>query len=623
MREKPSVPARALNLRKRAEEKARTDDVKTKESLSPEDARQLLHELRVHQIELEMQNEELRRTQEALEASRARYFDLFDLAPVGYFTLSEPGLILEANLTAATLWGVERDALVKKPLSRLILPEDQDIYYRYRKQVFETGAPQGFEMRMLRADAAPFWAHLETTVVKDDASGATVCRAVVSDISNRKQAEVALRESGEALRRLNEQLEQKIQERTVFLTDTVETLKKEVEHRQKTEWELACANEQLNARANQLRALAGELTMAEHRERKRLSTVLHDHLQQMLVSAKLSVSCLEKMDYDAIRKAAAQIEEVLGESLKISRSLAFELSPPILHEGSLQAGLEWLDRWIMNKHGLKVDLVMQKDIPSPAEDVKILLFESVRELLFNIVKHANVSCARVSLQQQMDGAGLQIMVSDEGAGFDPGQLKPAGENGGGFGLFSIRERIGLIGGRFDIDSVPGKGSRFTLTVAYPQESTASLSANPMCTLVGKFEEGTVKVRGSTIRVLLADDHALVRDGIDRLLKKEPDISVVGYAKDGQEAIELARKLKPDVILMDISMPVINGIEATRVIHQEYPNIWIIGLSVYEDQVRAQVMREAGAIGYINKGCAVAELLAAVRACLKGRDLPHI
>jgi len=118
----------------------------------------VLHDLRVHQIELEMQNEELHRTQVELEASRARYFDLYDLAPVGYVTLSEKGLILEANLIAATLLGVARGALVKQPFRRFILPEDQDIYYRHGKQLSERGVPQVCELKMLRADAVPFWA---------------------------------------------------------------------------------------------------------------------------------------------------------------------------------------------------------------------------------------------------------------------------------------------------------------------------------------------------------------------------------------------------------------------------------------------------------------------------------
>src|SRR5450631_383838 len=125
-----------------------------------------LHELRVHQIELEMQNEELRRTQEELESSRARYFDLYDLAPVGYFTLSEQGLILEANLTGAKLLGVARGALVKQPLSRFVLREDQDIYYLHRKALLETDAPQAWELRMLKKDAAPFWVRVEATMAR-------------------------------------------------------------------------------------------------------------------------------------------------------------------------------------------------------------------------------------------------------------------------------------------------------------------------------------------------------------------------------------------------------------------------------------------------------------------------
>ena len=170
------------DLRRRAEEKAHADEAQVQKTPSPKQAGLLLHELQVHQIELEMQNEELRRAQGELEAARARYFDLFDLAPVGYFTLSEQGLILEANLTTTGLLGVERRALVKKPLTRFILSEDQDIYYRHHKQLFETGTPQVYDLRVLRADAAPFWARLETTEAQD-ADGTPVCRAVISDIT--------------------------------------------------------------------------------------------------------------------------------------------------------------------------------------------------------------------------------------------------------------------------------------------------------------------------------------------------------------------------------------------------------------------------------------------------------
>ncbi|MEI7903704.1 MAG: PAS domain-containing protein, partial [bacterium] len=194
MAKKRPDPDEAAELRKRAEEIARGKAAESSGALSPEATRQTLHELRVHQIELEMQNDELRRAQVELDASRARYFDLFDLAPVGYFTLSEQGLILEANLTVATLLGVARGALVKQPLTRHILPEDDAIYYLHRKRLFETGAPQVCEFRMLRADGDHFWARVEAAAAHD-ADGAPVCRAVMSDITERKQAEQALREN--------------------------------------------------------------------------------------------------------------------------------------------------------------------------------------------------------------------------------------------------------------------------------------------------------------------------------------------------------------------------------------------------------------------------------------------
>jgi PAS domain S-box-containing protein len=180
------------DLRRRAEERIRKNAAEMPDlrpALSSAESQQVLHDLRVHQIELEMQNEDLRRTQAELEASRARYFDLYDLAPVGYFTLSEQGLILEANFTAATLFGVARGALVRRPLTRFIVPDDQDIYYLHRKRLFATGAPQVMELRLRREDGTEFWARFEATTSRD-ADGATeVCRAVVSDISERKRVE--------------------------------------------------------------------------------------------------------------------------------------------------------------------------------------------------------------------------------------------------------------------------------------------------------------------------------------------------------------------------------------------------------------------------------------------------
>jgi PAS domain S-box-containing protein len=191
------------DLRKQAEARlARTPDIP--ESLSPDETRDTLHELRVHQIELEIQNEELRRAQAEIAAERARFFDLYDLAPVGYCTLSEQGLILEANLTAATLLGTTRSDLVKRQLSQFIIKEDQDLYYLHRKQLFETGEARKYDLRLIKPDGSNFWAHLTATATQAE-DGAPLCRVLLSDITGRKQAESALRESEERYAQLAEQ----------------------------------------------------------------------------------------------------------------------------------------------------------------------------------------------------------------------------------------------------------------------------------------------------------------------------------------------------------------------------------------------------------------------------------
>jgi len=190
-------PEAASELRQRAEKLVRgsTPALENRTAFLPEEAQKVVHELLVHQIELELQNEELRRTQVELDAARARYFDLYDLAPVGYCTISEQGIVEEANLTAAALLGVARGDVVGQPMSRFVLPEDQDIYYRHRHQLFATAEPQVCRLRLLHPFGPPFWTRLEATVAGGDESGPLVCRVVLSDISENKRAEVALAES--------------------------------------------------------------------------------------------------------------------------------------------------------------------------------------------------------------------------------------------------------------------------------------------------------------------------------------------------------------------------------------------------------------------------------------------
>jgi diguanylate cyclase (GGDEF)-like protein/PAS domain S-box-containing protein len=169
-------------------------------SPEPEDIDALVHELRVRQIELELQNEELRQTSEQLEASRARYFALYDLAPVGYLTLGDKSRILRANLAAARALGVPAGELIGRLLTQFIVSDDQDVFYLQRKALLGTGRPQGCELRLLGPAGAPLWMRVDA-VRADDGAASSLCHVTLTDITGLKGAEHALRASEERLAR--------------------------------------------------------------------------------------------------------------------------------------------------------------------------------------------------------------------------------------------------------------------------------------------------------------------------------------------------------------------------------------------------------------------------------------
>jgi len=278
-------------------------------------------------------------------------------------------------------------------------------------------------------------------LIKGQADERQIARAIRYAIE-RQRLEKELRRSEKRYRRLADRLERRVEERTSDLRRALQALEQ---------------------RTEQLRSLAAELGQAEERERRRLAQAIHDHLQQLLVAAKLYIQRLSReANPDTSRQIAGEIEQLLSESIDATRSLTFELSPPVLYDRGLGPALEWLGDWVKSKHGLTVTVRADEQADPGSQDVRILLFQATRELLFNVVKHAQVSKAEVSLSRTKDE--VQIVVSDQGVGFNPGDGRFGRASCNGFGLFSIRERLELIRGTILVESSPGSGSRFTLAV---------------------------------------------------------------------------------------------------------------------------------------------------------------
>ena len=364
---------------------------------------------------------------DALRRSEEKFRSIVESSPTAMYLyqLGDDGrlYLTDANQAADHELGINHARLIGKPLEQAF------------PGLVETGVPTmyvavakgelGIQKFEIGYDNSGIFGYYDVTVFQTNPGTIAV---VFMDISERRKVQLALEKN-------QEELEARVQKRT----------------------------ELLKARTLQLRALAVDLSYAEEREQRRIANLIHEDLQQNLVAALVNLGLLKsRFNGQAEVDEFSHIEGILKDSVTTARSLTSELSPPVLQQCGLAAALRWLRTWCGEKYAMDVIVEAEEDA-NPNPEVSVSLFRCVRELLFNIVKHAGVREAGLRMWKTDEGI-VKIEVSDAGCGFDPDEVRAREGSVGGFGLFSIRERLEWLGGGFEIDSSPGKGSRLTLWV---------------------------------------------------------------------------------------------------------------------------------------------------------------
>ncbi|HBP89353.1 MAG TPA: hypothetical protein DD706_16830, partial [Nitrospiraceae bacterium] len=373
---------------------------------------------------------------------------------------------------------------------------------------------------------------------------------------------------------------------------------------------------------HRIRNLASELLLTEQRERRRISTELHDYLAQLLVVGKIKVSQLQQSGVSEEQSLIVkEVENSLDDALTYTRDLMAQISPPVLYEFGLLAALRWLAEK-MGRYDLHVTVTAHPDDGSIVlpEPTGIILYQVVRELLFNVVKHAKTGEVRVDMTRDSSDV-IGIEVTDRGCGFDLDSTFETIVQSPKFGLLNMQERLEGLGGKCEIYSKKGEGTRIRIKI--PLFSESLMTETEAKTETASYHSGILRTDtdkpGDVIRVILADDHPIFREGLRTLLNACPDIQVLGEAENGEQAVDLVLTLFPDVVVMDINMPVMNGVEATRLIKERQSSVYVIGLSMHADQIVIKAFSEAGGDQYVSKGDSFNSFAEVIRSSQKNHS----
>ncbi len=407
-----------------------------------------------------------------------------------------------------------------------------------------------------------------------------------------------------------------------FLVAMANTLASGI-HRNRIETELQSMTENLELRVEErtrdlvhhqkrVRNLSSELILTEQKERRRIAKELHDYLGQLLVVAKLKTAQLNKMKLsEEFSMIIKEIEESVNDAFSYTQDLIPQISPPILYEFGLMAALRWLAEK-MGRYSLQVKVLskLKDELLVFPEPMSVILYEVIRELFLNVVRHAQIAEACLEISPKGPDS-ISFEVTDCGCGFT---LEPTIEGilkSQKFGLLNVEERIKDLGGQFHLQTRPGEGTRVLITVPYQIEKGEGQMRN--VTTMEKPKRYRKKNEEGVITVVIADDHSIFRDGLRPLLDACPDIKVIGEAENGQQAVHLIQRVLPDVVVMDIDMPIMNGVEATRLVKERTPWIYIIGLSMHAEEVVSDSFSSVGGDRYVPKGHSSDSLIEIIRS----------
>ena len=445
MKLKPPAANQPAQLRRRAETRLRQQPGNQRSATvapkSVADTLQLLHELQVHQIELEMQNAELRQTRDELEVALDNYTDLYDFAPSGYFTLAATGAILQANLTGTTLVGIERSRLVGQFFGRLVSAEFRPVFSTFLEQVFAGQTKQAGDFELACQGQSPRFVNIEAQCSLNGQE----CRAAVVDITARKVAE-ADRCRLEVMTASNRKLEQEIIRRKTL-------------------------EQALKISAQQLRQLSHEILLAQEAERKRISRELHDTVLQTLVGISVHLTSLTPKSADnptSLRRKIVQTQQLVEKSLAMVHRFAVELRPTVLDDLGLIPALHTFMKDFIKRTGVRARLTAFSAVNQLPLDQSVILYRVALEALNNVALHAQANAVEVQIKKLPDW--ICLTITDDGKSFDVKRVLRTKGNGR-LGLLGMRERLQMIGGKFSVKSTPGHGTIVTARIPVSTRST--------------------------------------------------------------------------------------------------------------------------------------------------------